>query len=252
LDLGGIPFAPLKNFNKIYQALFHTILNPCCFSFKNQKLWLLPQRAIYWEEEETILVSDLHLGKVGHFRKAGIPIPRSMEQEDLAELSDLIRKYKPRQLLILGDFFHSSFNQDWHWIRLWRDQFPRLTINLVKGNHDILSSEIFRDIGIELISDTMLMAPFVFSHIPIALGSLDSSSFYPISGHIHPGISLKGKGHQSRRLSCFYFGPEQGILPAFGRFTGTHALSINQKVHVFIINGNSVLPLPTNPGTQVI
>jgi metallophosphoesterase superfamily enzyme len=53
-------------------------------SFKGETLVLLPERAIWFPKYETLLVSDTHLGKGSHFRKAGIAIPTVLKQEDLA------------------------------------------------------------------------------------------------------------------------------------------------------------------------
>src|ERR1700761_3956202 len=94
------------------------------FKLLDQDLMLLPQRAIYWQQQKTLIAADVHLGKVGHFRKAGIAVPRDLEQGDLAVLSDLIHEYKPHTLLFLGDLFHSDMNADWDWFALWRQQFP--------------------------------------------------------------------------------------------------------------------------------
>lgn len=82
----------------------------------NQNLILHPKKAIFWEEERALIISDLHIGKVGHFRKAGIAIPKLMEQEELALLSDLIHEFKPSKLIFLGDLFHSDMNNDWNWL----------------------------------------------------------------------------------------------------------------------------------------
>ena len=40
-----------------------------------EKLDLLPQKAIYYPQHKTLLAADLHLGKAGHFRNAGIAVP---------------------------------------------------------------------------------------------------------------------------------------------------------------------------------
>src|SRR6185312_208522 len=101
------------------------------FNLLNQDLLLLPQRAIYWKQENALIAADVHLGKVGHFRKAGIAVPRDMEQNELSVLSDLIFEHKPEKLILLGDFFHSDMNADWDWFILWRSQFPRLEIILI-------------------------------------------------------------------------------------------------------------------------
>jgi metallophosphoesterase superfamily enzyme len=111
--------------------------NAMKFRLCGEDLLLLPQKAIYWQRQETLIAADVHLGKVGHFRKAGIAVPRNMEQNELSVLSDLIYEYKPQKLIFLGDFFHSDINSDWDWFILWRSQFPKLEIVLVKGNHDV-------------------------------------------------------------------------------------------------------------------
>src|SRR3954464_5542442 len=109
------------------------------FKLLNQDLLLLPQKAIYWEQEKALIAADVHLGKVGHFRKAGIAVPRDLEQTDLSELSDLIFEHKPAKLIFLGDLFHSDMNADWEWFRMWRQQHKKLEIHLVRGNHDIIN-----------------------------------------------------------------------------------------------------------------
>jgi len=60
-------------------------------------------------------------------------------------------------------------------------------------------------------------------------------SKYNLIGHIHPGVQLKGSAKQSIKLPCFYFGVQQGILPAFGAFTGLTALKVKKNYRVFVI-----------------
>jgi hypothetical protein len=50
---------------------------------QGQQIWLSPERCIYWEEQQTLVLSDMHIGKSAHFRKAGIAIPQQVFQEDL-------------------------------------------------------------------------------------------------------------------------------------------------------------------------
>ena len=40
-------------------------------------------RCVFWEEEKMLLLSDLHFGKTGHFRKEGIAVPQDIYKEDL-------------------------------------------------------------------------------------------------------------------------------------------------------------------------
>ncbi|MXV13721.1 ligase-associated DNA damage response endonuclease PdeM [Hufsiella ginkgonis] len=211
---------------------------PHNWKFKAQQLILLPQKAMYWKEQEMLIVADVHLGKVGHFRKAGIAIPRLMEQEDLAVLSDLVREYHPKTVLFLGDLFHSDMNNDWEWLILWRDLFPGVRMILVRGNHDILHDRYYHAAQFEVVED-YVSGPFLFSHEPVE----DPGDLYAISGHIHSGIRLYGKGRQSVVLPCFFFGLTQAILPAFGRFTGHVALKHTETDHVFGLLKHKVIPL---------
>lgn len=208
------------------------------YNFLGQTLHLLPQRAIYWQEKKALLVADVHLGKVGHFRKSGIAIPKNMEQSDLAVLSDLIEEHQPEKLFILGDFFHSDMNADWQWMALWREQHKQVDITLVLGNHDIIEEKNYHGIGIKTCLHCQ-EGPFVLMHHPVtSAGKLDG--FYGLAGHIHPGVTLTGRGRAYVTLPCFSFGKEQGILPSFGRFTGKVSLQYRESDRVFAVLENQV------------
>lgn len=212
------------------------------FYFKNQTLLLLPEKAILWLEAKTLIAADVHLGKVGHFRKAGIAIPQILAQDDLAVLSDLIREHHPEQIIFLGDLFHSDLNADWDWFALWRHQFPKLKIQLIRGNHDIIPERNYEQIDIT-VYDELVVGPFRMLHHPLKTFSSESNESYVLCGHIHPGVLLKGKGNQSLVLPCFAFGDYQCILPSFGKFTGKVALRHQQNHHVFGILKDKVIAL---------
>jgi metallophosphoesterase superfamily enzyme len=72
---------------------------------KNNTFLLLPQKAIYWKEQKTILVSDLHIGKISHFRKAGIPVPQEGSQNNFKRLDEIIVTTNPTNILFVGDLF---------------------------------------------------------------------------------------------------------------------------------------------------
>lgn len=203
---------------------------------------LLPQKALFWQEEKILIVADVHLGKVGHFRKAGIAIPRSMEQEDLSMLSDLIHLYAPKKIIFLGDLFHSDLNNDWDWLVLWRDLFKNVEMILVKGNHDIIADKVYLNSGF-VLHDTVPYGPFLFIHEPLPLKKLRNETAYIISGHIHPGVKLHGRGRQALTLPCFHFGIRQAVLPAFGKFTGKVCLKCEESDRIFGVLRDSVVAL---------
>ena len=207
-----------------------------------EKIQLLPQKALFWPEKEVLVVADVHFGKVGHFRKAGIAIPRSMEQEDLAALSDLLHEYKPRTLLFLGDFFHSDMNNDLHWFQLWRELFSQTKMVLVRGNHDRFHDDRYLKNTFEVV-DSLNLGPFVFLHEPVNQNHIHEENTVVISGHIHPGITLKGKGRQKISLPCFFFSDNQIILPAFGKFTGKFCIDFKESDKIFGVSGNKIIKL---------
>lgn len=210
------------------------------FHFLDQDLLLLPQKAIFWQQEKALIASDVHLGKSGHFRKAGIALPQDMAQEDLAVLSDLIHQYQPKKIYFLGDLFHSDMNNDWDWFVLWRQQFPKLEIMLVRGNHDIIQNNHYHDLDIST-HDYIKAGPFLMLHHPLSPKELADAEGYVLCGHIHPGVRLTGKGRQAVTLPCFSFGNKQAILPSFGKFTGRVALNHQQSDKVFGVLSNKVI-----------
>lgn len=220
------------------------MISPLAFTFEflGQHLKLLPQKALYWQNQQALIVADVHLGKVGHFRKAGIAVPKNMEQEDLAMLSDLIDEHKPEAVIFLGDLFHSDMNNDWDWFVLWRDLYKDIRMTLVRGNHDILHDRFYKDLSFNLV-DILHYGPFLFSHEPLKLSRLLTENRYVISGHIHPGVSLRGKGRQTVMLPCFHFGDKQAILPAFGKFTGKICVKYQQSDRVFGVMRHKVIAL---------
>jgi uncharacterized protein len=212
---------------------------PILHKLREQNLWLSAQRSIYWEEEKVLIVSDLHFGKTGHFRKSGIPVPQSVYKEDLQRLVSLLHYFKPEKLLVVGDFFHSHANMELDWFKKWREDFTFLKIILVRGNHDILKGSWYKEARIDVIEPELELPPFIFTHERCE----DHQDLYTFCGHIHPGIYLHGLGKQSLRLPCFYFGANHCILPAFSKFTGTALIEPDPNENVFAIVENSLVQM---------
>ncbi len=215
------------------------------YRLRGQQLWLSPDRCIYWEEEESLILSDLHFGKTGHFRKAGIAVPQSVYREDLLRLLCQIQYFRPRRLLVVGDLFHSRENKELSLFLKWRDDFPDLGIHLIQGNHDILHDSWYAKAAIELSREVLSVGPFSFVHdIEDVEPGKDAGpgedaepggGAYYFSGHLHPGIRIRGMGKQSLQFPCYYFGSDYAVLPAFGRWTGTVSIAPAPEDNVFAI-----------------
>src|SRR5206468_3003851 len=123
---------------------------PILYKLHQQTLWLTAQRSIFWEEQKALIIADLHFGKTGHFRKSGIAVPQSVFKEDLHRLFALIQHFKPEQLIIVGDMFHSLANKEMDFFIRWRNDTSTLNIHLIKGNHDILHDDWYKEACIKV------------------------------------------------------------------------------------------------------
>lgn len=185
---------------------------------------LSADKCIYWEQEKTLILSDLHFGKTGHFRKSGIAVPQTLFKDDIQRFVALLQTFKPANVIVIGDMFHSRDNKEHALFVKWRKDFEQLNIQLVMGNHDILLSDWYHDAGIEMIRERLDKGSFSFVHDIEDVETEAREGRYFFSGHIHPGYSITGMGKQSLRFPCYYFTKQYAVLPAFGKFTGTYSI----------------------------
>jgi uncharacterized protein len=216
---------------------------PVSYILFQQQFWLSPDRVIFWEAEKALIVSDLHFGKSGHFRKHGIPVPQTVYKNDLQRLVTQIQYFQPKQLIVVGDLFHSHENKELELFKRWRHDFPDLSIRLVKGNHDILHEKWYREAVIEVIEDRLCMnSHFHFIHDLLPDQVMSTQDYY-FSGHLHPGIRVNGHGRQSLSFPCFYFTKTFCVLPAFGEFTGLAMIRPAADENVFAIVNKQIIQL---------
>jgi DNA ligase-associated metallophosphoesterase len=170
-------------------------------------------------------------------------VPQAIFKEDMQRLVTQLQLYKPEQVIVIGDMFHSDDNKEHAFFVKWRKDFEQLSIMLVKGNHDVLKDEWYAAARIQLCIEqqgedncTLRIGNFIFTH-DITGSDLTGGEqeLYFFSGHIHPGISIRGIGKQSLRFPCFYFGEKFAVLPAFGRFTGTHGIEPKRGESVYAL-----------------
>ena len=216
--------------------------NPVELRLHEQTLVLYPEKAIYWKEESILLLADLHLGKSQHFRRNGIPVPVEVQQTQLKRLEQIINRTDAKEVMVIGDLFHSVHNVQWEVFAEFIRGFADLRFTLVPGNHDILDQSDYARAGIEVLPLIYDRGPFMFVHERI---DEVPEGYFSFSGHEHPGVKLKGKGRQSLVLPCFYFGESVGLLPAFGSFTGLSRIMPEEGSMVYAIAENTIYQLNT-------
>ena len=213
-----------------------------------ERVHLHPHAALHWPAADTLMLADLHLGKATHFRRHGMAVPQYVQDETLDKLTGLLVDFRPARLLLLGDLFHSDYNDEWEDFADVVTGFADTRTELVLGNHDRLTRHQYEKYGIRVLEEPYVDGPFALSHHPMTREELrerlpdyaDTDSLYNLAGHVHPAAKLYGRG-DALKLPCFFFGREAGLLPAFGSFTGTYTVGPRRGDRVYVLAGERVV-----------
>ncbi len=184
--------------------------------------------ALYWPDERTLIVADLHLEKGSAFAARGVLLPPYDTAETLQGLAALVARYEPRLVVALGDNFHDGSGstrlaphdreailalqrgRDWLW---------------TTGNHD---PDYADGIG-GVFAGLVVLGSIAFRHKPTA-GPCDGE----IAGHLHPcaRVSLRGRAITRR---CFATDGRRMVMPAFGAYAG--GLDIRDRAFAEVFDG---------------
>ncbi|CAM3999758.1 ligase-associated DNA damage response endonuclease PdeM [Flavobacterium antarcticum] len=190
--------------------------------------------ALFWNEKNTLLIADVHLGKVTHFRKNGFAIPNDALHKNFEKLIEVVDFFKASTILFLGDLFHSTKNSEWDLFVKWSKECT-CEIVLIVGNHDIIDAQNYINNGIKVV-DYIRMDDFLLTHHPTEVERM-----FNFSGHIHPGIVLRGLGRGHLKLPCFFQRKNQMILPAFGAFTGLGIMKPQEGDTIFAVTKEEIV-----------
>jgi uncharacterized protein len=206
-----------------------------------ERVVMLPERALWLPEHATLIVADLHWGKAAAFRAAHVPVPMGTTSSDLARLSSALDSTAATNLLVLGDLLHARagrHDETFRTIAEWRARHAPVVITLVRGNHDVHAGDPPAALDIRCTDEPRAVGAFIGVHEPEP-----HPNGYVLSGHLHPCITVRGRGRLSARLPAFVFGESIGILPAFSSFTGGGMYERDAGDRLFAIAGDEVVAL---------
>jgi DNA ligase-associated metallophosphoesterase len=206
-----------------------------------ERLVLLPDRAIWIPERRMVIVADLHWGKAAAFRAAFVPVPTGTTTSDLARLTRVLHDTAATSLVVLGDLLHARAGRHADTlatIAAWREAHRAVAITLVRGNHDAHAGDPPASFRITCVDAPYAIGPLIGAHEP-----QEHPDGYVLAGHLHPCVSVRGRGRQHARLSAFVFGPRVGVLPAFSSFTGTGMYERSEQDTLFVIADRDVIAL---------
>lgn len=214
---------------------------------------LLPGRAAMLPVSRSLLVADLHLGKASTFRKAGLPVPEGSAQRDLERLLGLVEATRATRLLILGDLFHAASGCTTAVLdefRLFRESIRDVETVLVLGNHD-RRVRLPASLGLDLVVPELVEGHVRFVHDPRDAdepgernGSIDPGARgrrITFCGHLHPRLAIRSPSGGRLTERCFVEHDGCFVLPAFGSFTGTHAVELAAGMRLFAAGLDAVV-----------
>ena len=208
----------------------HSVVNPACdiaggceVSIGGQRIVLMPQRCALWVEAATLILADLHLGKLETIAATGAPMPRGLLEAELARLVSAVQQSGARRVLVLGDFLHARIGAT----ELVCDAFAAarekmgVRVEVVPGNHDRGLARVSDRCGVRVLGDVVNEGPFVFTHDALTLeGDARGGRGRVVwAGHEHPAVVLRRKSERIK-LPAFVVGQGEVIVPAFCSFTG--------------------------------
>jgi hypothetical protein len=102
--------------------------------FGDSTLRLNGDGSAFLPEYNTLLIADVHLGKSGVFRKAGIPAPQGLHEKNIDQLVRAFAAHPSATVVFLGDVFHGLQNKETRSLQSVLDAHPAHTFILVKGS----------------------------------------------------------------------------------------------------------------------
>ncbi len=174
----------------------------------------IPDRsgALYFPDQQSLVVADLHFEKGSSFAKSLNHIPPYDTRTTLRNLIDVCKRYDPRRIIALGDSFHDTYahrrlnSVDSEAIQSLTDAHDWIWIT---GNHDPRPPVGFSGHVEEEIS----LGALTLRHEPQPYPQSE------IAGHLHPCAVLFVRGRRFRRR-CFASNGDRIVMPSFGAYTG--------------------------------
>ena len=172
-----------------------------------------PAGALFWPEQDLLVVADLHLEKGSAYARGGQFLPPYDTRATLERLARLLRRYRPKRVACLGDSFHDgdaarridrvdaerlaglASEHDWIWIA---------------GNHDPAPPAELGGRVVEALS----IGSIALRHQPGAAFLAGE-----VCGHFHPKAAVATRGRRVA-AACFVTDGARLVMPAFGAYAG--------------------------------
>jgi len=186
--------------------------------------------ALYHEESELVVISDLHLGLEGSMTEKGSYVPPTQLKDTLKELETLKSETGAEKLLVNGDIkneFSSSKYSERKEIKNFLDKATELfdELILIEGNHDTFLSSTLEKYGLRFLK-YYIENGVLYTHGDRSLEELEVKEDYntTVIGHEHPALRLEDEIGITEKIDCFLYGETDErkdiiVMPAFSQIS---------------------------------
>lgn len=158
---------------------------------KNQEI-KFKDEAIYLKNQQTLAISDLHIGKEEQLRKNGLEFPLKERKEILKRIKKLNQEYNPKNIIFNGDFLH-----DFKTVPYGVDETIEKLYQIIKnkqitvtiGSHDTMIKHTLKDYPEIEITEEKLINKTLYTHGHKKITPTKNTELI-IIGHEHPSIEI--------------------------------------------------------------
>jgi putative SbcD/Mre11-related phosphoesterase len=185
-----------------------------------------PWPALLLEKENTLLVSDLHIGLEDMHERKGVHIPTSILPKIVKSVVTPAKELGCSKVIILGDVKHEfgePREEDWFGVKKLVRQLREINCQteVVRGNHDNYIVLILKELNIPLHEPALDLGKFLLTHGHLEFYRPENKHI--IMGHEHPAVSIRddlGVKHAFKAfLNGRLLGSQITILPSTSPLT---------------------------------
>ena len=175
--------------------------------------------ALWLKKEQTLIISDIHLGYEESMQLKGVLLPKFQVEEIINKLKLIFKKVQPQKIIINGDLKHEFgkvLSQEWKDVLRLIDFLLEncSELILVKGNHDVILDPIAKKRNLKIVNE------YLIADILLVHGDklVETKAKTIIIGHEHPSVTIR-EGNKQERYKCFLKGKWKNklliVMPSF-------------------------------------
>jgi metallophosphoesterase superfamily enzyme len=165
--------------------------------------WLSGDRTLFFEQDRTLVVADIHWGYAQSHRRAGNLLPLWGNEAAAERLRRVVRHYEPRQMIWLGDSLHKP--DETEAAEAFLEEMAHVETIVIAGNHDRKWPRANRT--------EFRLGDRFFHHGHLAREL--EPHVIEVIGHLHPALSWGDGAGLSLKMHALVQGPRRIVLPSF-------------------------------------